>query len=255
MPKENLKTLYLEICFREAIESFVSYLEPLAEVSNFSNSIINQDAYNKMRDYVYDPSDVIYNQIKSVVVKYIEVWEFFYSTSIDLVDIGLKQWQPNQISNNYIRDLAVGVIYVVSFNSQGGSSVFSINAPIKSLITSPTAPTKSGSTFVGWYKEPTKTGLIATLATDTNSVTLTTGNTSGVIPGQLLTKTSGTGVFGTGARVGTITSATVFTVVDASGAALNHTTTGNITFTIESAWNFSTDRVYSNTTLYAKWVL
>jgi hypothetical protein len=80
-----------------------------------------------------------------------------------------------------------------------------------------------------------KTGLVATLATGTNSVTLTTGNTSGVIPGQLLTKTSGTGVFGTAARVGAISSATVFTVVNAAGAALNHVTAGSITFTIEGA--------------------
>jgi uncharacterized repeat protein (TIGR02543 family) len=177
MPKENLKTLYLEICFREAIESFVSYLEPLAEVSNFSNSIINQDAYNKMRDYVYDPSETIYNQIKSVIIKYIEVWEFFYSTDIDLVDEGLKQFVDEE-DKNYIRNLALGVIYVVSFNSQGGSLVSSINAPIKSLITAPTAPTKSGGTFAGWYKESETTNI----------------------------------------------------------------------------WDFSTDRVYSNITLYAKWV-
>jgi len=80
-----------------------------------------------------------------------------------------------------------------------------------------------------------KAGLIATLVTGNNSVTLTTGNTSGVIPGQILTKTAGTGVFGTGARVGAITSATAFTVVNAAGAALNHATAGSITFTIEGA--------------------
>jgi hypothetical protein len=84
-----------------------------------------------------------------------------------------------------------------------------------------------------------KTGLVATLATGTNSVTLTTGNTSGVIPGQILTKTSGTGVFGTGARVGAISSATVFTVVNAAGAALNHVTAGAITFSIDGPSNAS----------------
>jgi hypothetical protein len=84
-----------------------------------------------------------------------------------------------------------------------------------------------------------KTGLVATLATGTNSVTLTTGNTSGVIPGQILTKTSGTGVFGTGARVGAISSATIFTVVNAAGAALNHATAGAITFSIDGPSNAS----------------
>jgi hypothetical protein len=79
-----------------------------------------------------------------------------------------------------------------------------------------------------------KTGLEATL-TQGNTVTLTTGNTSGVIPGQELVKTSGTGAFGTGAVVGAITSATQFTVVNAAGAALNHATAGSITFSIEGA--------------------
>jgi hypothetical protein len=81
----------------------------------------------------------------------------------------------------------------------------------------------------------TKTGLVATLSTGVNTVTLTTGNTSGVIPGQVLAKTSGTGAFGTNAVVGAITSATQFTVVNAAGAALNHATAGSITFSIQGA--------------------
>ena len=73
--------------------------------------------------------------------------------------------------------------------------------------------------------------LVATLATGTNVVTLTTGNTSGLIPGQVLTKTYGTGEFGDGARVGAITSETSFTVVDDLEDDLNHATAGSITFT------------------------
>jgi len=80
-----------------------------------------------------------------------------------------------------------------------------------------------------------KTGLTATLATGTSSVILSNGNTSGVIPGQLLLKTSGVGAFETGARVGVISSATQFTVVNAAGTALNHATAGEITFSIEGA--------------------
>jgi hypothetical protein len=72
--------------------------------------------------------------------------------------------------------------------------------------------------------------LVATLATGTNVVTLTTGTTSGLIAGQILTKISGDGVFGTGATVGAITNATQFTVVNSSGTALNHATLGAITF-------------------------
>jgi hypothetical protein len=81
----------------------------------------------------------------------------------------------------------------------------------------------------------TKTGLVSTISIGNNSVTLTTGDTSGVIPGQTLTKVTGAGNFGTGARVGAISSSTVFTVVDASGSALNHALGGSITFNIDGA--------------------
>jgi hypothetical protein len=81
-----------------------------------------------------------------------------------------------------------------------------------------------------------KTGLEATL-TAGNSVVLTTGNTSGMIPGQVLVKTSGTGAFGTNARVGTISSSTQFTVVNEAGADLNHSATGSIIFSVQGANN------------------
>jgi hypothetical protein len=77
----------------------------------------------------------------------------------------------------------------------------------------------------------TTTGLIATLSTGTNLVTLTSGTTANLTKGQTLTKTSGTGVFGTGARVGSITSSTTFLVQTITGGAINHTTAGSITFT------------------------
>ena len=43
--------------------------------------------------------------------------------------------------------------YTVTFNSQGGSEVISKYADYNSLITAPAAPTKTGYTFSGWYKE------------------------------------------------------------------------------------------------------
>jgi hypothetical protein len=146
-----------------------------------------------------------------------------------------------------------------AFNNGTGEAVIDMSAKTKITVTAPTIDiggtlnvsgnlTINGTTTTLNARELTvddknielgsvvqKTNLIATLATGTNSVTLTTGNTSGVIPGQLLIKTAGTGVFGTGAQVGAITSATVFTVVNAAGAALNHATAGSITFSIEGA--------------------
>jgi hypothetical protein len=76
------------------------------------------------------------------------------------------------------------------------------------------------------------TGLIATLSTGTNSVTLTTGSTTNLTVGSRLTKTSGTGVFGNGGEVyiTAISSSTVFTVGLVDGTVVTHNTSGSITF-------------------------
>lgn len=71
------------------------------------------------------------------------------------------------------------------------------------------------------------TGLVATLSTGTSTVTLTSGNTSKMAIGQVLTKTSGTGEFGASPTVESIISSTQFTV------NVNHATAGSITFNAE----------------------
>ena len=43
---------------------------------------------------------------------------------------------------------------LVTFDSQGGSAVDAQTVDQGELVTKPTAPTKTGSTFAGWYKEP-----------------------------------------------------------------------------------------------------
>ncbi|MBP7222205.1 MAG: InlB B-repeat-containing protein, partial [Sedimentibacter sp.] len=43
--------------------------------------------------------------------------------------------------------------YTVTFNSQGGSAVSSVSTNYNTTISTPTAPTRTGYTFVGWYKE------------------------------------------------------------------------------------------------------
>ena len=97
----------------------------------------------------------------------------------------------------------------------------------------------------GWdgYTVGVKTGLVATLATGTNSVTLTTGNTSGMEVGQLLTKTSGAGAFGNSGvvYVKAITNSTVFTVGLADTTAQNHATLGSITFSAGATATLSLD--------------
>lgn len=43
--------------------------------------------------------------------------------------------------------------YTVAFNSQGGTLVTSKKANYNTMVTAPAAPTRSGYTFTGWYKE------------------------------------------------------------------------------------------------------
>ncbi|TCJ03807.1 InlB B-repeat-containing protein [Cytobacillus praedii] len=43
--------------------------------------------------------------------------------------------------------------YTISFDSNGGSALQSVKADFKTKISAPSAPTKVGYTFVGWYKD------------------------------------------------------------------------------------------------------
>jgi len=43
--------------------------------------------------------------------------------------------------------------YLITFDSKGGSAVSPINTTFNTTITSPTPPTRTGYTFIGWYKE------------------------------------------------------------------------------------------------------
>jgi hypothetical protein len=71
------------------------------------------------------------------------------------------------------------------------------------------------------------TGLQAILTGSVTSVTLTSGSTAGLIVGQALTKTDGSGAFNAaGVTIATITSATTFTV------SAGHATGGAITFSV-----------------------
>jgi len=62
--------------------------------------------------------------------------------------------------------------YIVTFDSQGGSSVPSQTIPANGLVIQPTDPTRAGYTFAGWYKEPACTTSWNFL-TDTVTSTLT----------------------------------------------------------------------------------
>jgi uncharacterized repeat protein (TIGR02543 family) len=49
--------------------------------------------------------------------------------------------------------------YVVTFDSQHGSNIASQTVSSNSIVSAPTAPTRSGYSFVGWYKDATLANL------------------------------------------------------------------------------------------------
>ena len=51
-----------------------------------------------------------------------------------------------------INELVVGTEYTITFDSKGGSAVQPVKASAGAAITAPTAPTKEGFVFAGWYE-------------------------------------------------------------------------------------------------------
>ncbi len=66
-------------------------------------------------------------------------------------------WFNNYASGNnvngYIDNYELYEAWIVSFNTNGGSAVDPVYAVKGEKIAAPAAPTKSGNTFAGWYKE------------------------------------------------------------------------------------------------------
>lgn len=96
---------------------------------------------------------------------------------------------------------------------------------ISEIVTQARVTTTAGMIRIFLRSNPT--GLVATLATGTALVTLTTGTTANLFAGQTLTKTTGAGAFGATPTVLSIQSATQFTV------SVNHATAGAITFSAD----------------------
>jgi uncharacterized repeat protein (TIGR02543 family) len=137
--------------------------------------------------------------------------------------------------------------YTVTFNSQGGSTVSSINASYNTTIVVPTAPTRPGYTFGGWYKESACTN-----AWSFTADVVTTATT-------LYAKWTGINCTVTFNPQGGSCSVTSLTVPYGSTIRIPIATRIDCPFegwykdsTCTTAWN-STDVVRGNITLYAKW--
>ncbi|MFC4305217.1 InlB B-repeat-containing protein [Cohnella boryungensis] len=143
--------------------------------------------------------------------------------------------------------------YTVTFDSQGGSAVSSLTeVSAGATISEPTAPTKAGYTFDGWYKEASTT-TAWNFSTDTVSANTTLyAKWTAVIPVTYTVTFDSQG----GSTVPSLTSVVAGSTISAPIAP----TRSGYTFDgwykevgTATAWNFSTDSVTGDTTLYAKW--
>ena len=138
--------------------------------------------------------------------------------------------------------------YTVTFNSQGGSAVSSQTVNHGGLVSKPTDPTKAGYTFGGWYKESgCTTAWVFASDTVTSAVTLYAKWT---IKTYTVTFNSQGG------------SAVSSQTVNHGGLVSKPTDPTKAGYTFggwykeagcTTAWDFDTDTVTSNVTLYAQW--
>ncbi|MEL7570611.1 MAG: InlB B-repeat-containing protein, partial [Eubacteriaceae bacterium] len=139
--------------------------------------------------------------------------------------------------------------YTVNFECNGGSAVNDILASPNSTITSPDEPTKIGTYFVGWYKDPSLTQ-VWNFRTDIVTDSITLYAKWSIINYMVNFNSNG------GSTVNYI-STTYNTIITAPPPP----TKAYYTFAgwykeseCTNLWNFDTDTVTHTITLYAKWV-
>ncbi|WP_409345375.1 InlB B-repeat-containing protein [Paenibacillus sp. MBLB4367] len=144
--------------------------------------------------------------------------------------------------------------YRVNFDTQGGTPV---PPPLRNVtpgskITEPTAPTRSGYTFGGWYKDKQYTN-VWNFATDTVSGSLTLyAKWIGSSPTTYTVSFDSQGGSAVAAIANVASGATI--TAPTAPARAGHTFVGWYKeASLMNAWNFATDKVTGNVTLYAKW--
>ena len=159
---------------------------------------------------------------------------YVFSTLVTANDTLFAKWTP--------------ISYTVSFDSQGGNVVTAQAVNYDAKATSPTAPTKTGYVFAGWFKQSACTD-VWTFTSDTVA-----GNTTLYAKWTINTYTvsfdsqSGSAVtsqainYGAKATTPTAPTRTGYTF---SGWFKESACT--------NSWTFTSDTVTGNTTLYAKW--
>ncbi|SDB89840.1 leucine-rich repeat protein, partial [Williamwhitmania taraxaci] len=144
--------------------------------------------------------------------------------------------------------LNIGESIFVAFNSQGGSAIADLTPSFNATIVAPANPTRTGYAFVAWYKE-------AACTTPWNFTSdLVTANTTLYAKWNI---NSYTVTFDS--QLGSVVAPKTTNYNTAITAPANPTRTGYafVAWYKEAActnpWNFTSDKVTANTTLYAKW--
>ena len=136
--------------------------------------------------------------------------------------------------------------YTVTFDSQGGSPVASQSVNYGGLVTEPTNPTRTGYTFAGWNNGASAWAFASNAVT--GNLTLTAQWT---INSYTVTFDSQGGSAVSSQNVnygGLVTEPTVPTRIGYTfNGWYDASTAGNL-------WNFASNTVSANTTLYARWI-
>ncbi|MEH7156500.1 InlB B-repeat-containing protein [Neobacillus drentensis] len=148
------------------------------------------------------------------------------------------------------RTVSRDAVQTVTFDSKGGTTVDPVTASYKDPIVAPTAPSKTGYTFIGWFNDAVSTTVPANFGAGvTESVKLTAHwkiNSYNV-------------AFNSNGGSAVTTKKANYNTIIAKPA--NPTRKGFVFVgwykdaAFKTAWNFTTDKVTANTTLYAKWMV
>ncbi|PGZ89007.1 InlB B-repeat-containing protein [Bacillus sp. AFS029533] len=140
--------------------------------------------------------------------------------------------------------------YTVSFNSTGGSQVNSMTTNYNTIINAPTAPKRTGYTFSGWFKDSSgKTPWIFT----SDKVTVNTTLYAKWTVNQYTVNFNSNG----GSKVSAKTTDYNTTITAPTAPKRTGYTFGGWykEASLKTPWNFSSNKVTTNTTLYAKWTV
>ena len=139
-------------------------------------------------------------------------------------------------------------VALVTFNSNGGSTVADINADINTAIAAPADPTRTGYAFAGWYKDA---GL--TMPWDFMNDTVVADTT--LYAKWTPTVTFTVNFYSLGSKFSTVTSEYNALLTEPAPYWPGHVVEGWYKEPgFLNKWNFATGTVTANMNLYAKWV-